>query len=93
MTEEVSLKEFLNSRIDEVKDSVKIAYNSMEKRLTGMNEFRDTLKDQAGRFVTREEMEAKMEGVQKDIQGLQKIVYTGIGVSLALQFLLKFFVT
>jgi hypothetical protein len=31
------------------------AQASMEKRLNGMNEFRETLKDQAAQFVTRKE--------------------------------------
>jgi hypothetical protein len=39
------------------------AYQSMEKRLDGMNEFRDTLKDQAAKFVTRAELMAAVIGV------------------------------
>lgn len=33
-----------------------LARDSMEKRLEGMNEFRDTLRDQASRFITRNEL-------------------------------------
>ncbi len=92
MVDEVSLKEFLNSRIDEIKDSVKVAYTSMEKRLEGMNEFRGQLKDQTAKFVTREEIDAKILNVDKDLRSLQRIVYIGIGITLTLQFLFKFFI-
>ena len=50
------LKELIISKIDAIDEAKKNAFNSMEKRLDGMNEFRDTLKDQAGLFVTRREL-------------------------------------
>lgn len=56
----VSLKEHLNSRIDDVKDSVKTAYTSMEKRLESMNEFRAQLREQSATFVTRKELWAAL---------------------------------
>jgi hypothetical protein len=43
--------------------AVDTAKESMEKRLDGMNEFRDTLKDQASRFVTRTELLAAVVGI------------------------------
>lgn len=92
MSESVSLKEYLNSRIDDVKESVKTAYAAMEKRLEGMNEFRSQLKDQAGRFVTREEMDQRFTSTNARIEALQRIVWIGIGISLALQFVFQFFV-
>lgn len=92
MSDTVDLKEYLNSRIDDVKDSVKTAYTSMEKRLESMNEFRTQLKDQAARFVTREEMESKIDNLVEKMESLQKIVYVGLGAVLALEFLLRFFI-
>ena len=55
----------------------------MEKRLDGMNEFRDALKDQNARSPSREEVErridvveanmcASVEAVEKDIKELMK---------------------
>ena len=40
------------------------AYAAMDKRLDGMNEFRDALKDQANRMATRSELEALEEKVE-----------------------------
>ena len=43
----------------------------MQKRLDGMNEFRDTLKDQASRFVTRDEMAIKLDLINEQLKVLQ----------------------
>jgi hypothetical protein len=59
----VSLKEHLESRIDSVEKSITIANVAMQERLKGMNEFRDTLREQASRFITRDESEAKRAAI------------------------------
>jgi len=62
----VGLKEYVDMRFPNPKKlkinalhSIEIvrreAQTAMEKRLEGMNEFRDQLRDQATRFITREE--------------------------------------
>ena len=43
-----------------------------EKRFEGVNEFRQTLADQAGRLMPREEATAKFENMAKDISALDK---------------------
>src|SRR6266581_2871626 len=40
------------------------AESALSKRLEGMNEFRDTLKDQAGHFVTIDMLDAKLATIQ-----------------------------
>lgn len=47
------LKKLMDAEIKADRDARDKALQSMEKRLDGMNEFRTTLKDQAGTFVTR----------------------------------------
>lgn len=89
---DISLRDYFDSQIKDVKSSIGVAYASMEKRLEGMNEFRDTLRDQASKFITREEYEAKHRQLDDKISTVQKIVWVGIGITLALQFLLRFFV-
>ena len=59
----VTLKEHLESRIDSVEKSITIANVAMQERLKGMNEFRDTLREQASKFITRDESEAKREAI------------------------------
>ena len=71
MSEQITLKDYIDDSIANIKESVKIAYASMEKRLEGMNEFRDTLRDQASKFITRLEMEAKFEVIQKQVDELR----------------------
>ena len=55
-SEAVTLREFIEAKLAANERAVELAARSMEKRLDGMNEFRDTLRDQAARFVTREEV-------------------------------------
>ena len=52
----VSLKEHVESLLRGMELRTEQARVSMEKRLDGMNEFRDTLKDQAARFVVRDDL-------------------------------------
>jgi hypothetical protein len=43
---------------------------AMEKRFDGVNEFRQTLGDQAGRLISRAEVEARMVASDKETAGL-----------------------
>lgn len=61
MKDYVDVKTDLNRQLAEaqfknISDNITKATVSMDKRLDGMNEFRDTLKDQAGTFITRSEL-------------------------------------
>ena len=62
---DVTLKEQIDTRITALEKATEIAANAMERRLEGMNEFRDQLKDQASRFVTRDEMDIQV-GVNRE---------------------------
>jgi hypothetical protein len=66
--EPITLRQYIDIRIDAVEAARIVAYQSMEKRLEGMNEFRDTLKDQAALFVTRRELDP----LQDDIRTLRE---------------------
>ena len=67
----VSLREYLESRIFAVEKAIEVANVAMKERLFGMNEFRDTLKDQASRFVTRDEVDVKLETIHRQLKELQ----------------------
>jgi hypothetical protein len=43
-----------------------------EKRFDGVNEFRETLKDQAATFITRAELNATVGAMEKDISSLRE---------------------
>jgi hypothetical protein len=51
----VSLKEYVESRLIDLEKSIKLANTELNRRLEGMNEFRSQLKDQASSFITRPE--------------------------------------
>ncbi len=76
---DVALKEYLDRRIDDLKvaitdrfalndNAIAKAERTMNERLNSMNEFRDALKDQAGRMATR----AEVERVDLAVQELQR---------------------
>jgi hypothetical protein len=51
--------------------AVNVAIEALDFRLNGMNEFRDTLRDQATRFVTREEYLAAHATLERAVQASQ----------------------
>jgi hypothetical protein len=67
-----SMREFFESKIQAIETATKIAYETMERRLEGMNEFRDTLRDQAGKFVTRSEIDVVREAIEDDLRILRE---------------------
>lgn len=76
---EVSLKEYVELKIDSIDKATTLAKESMELRLNSMNEFRATLKDQAGQFITRNELNIIIERISIDIKNLNtaKDIMTG----------------
>lgn len=79
----VSLKEYLEARLNSLERDFQtklnasetartIASTEMDRRLEGMNEFRDTLRDQASRFVTGTEVNLMMKPIAEDIRVLRE---------------------
>jgi hypothetical protein len=67
----IPLKEYFDTRLNSIDKALGLASAQMEKRLEGMNEFRDALKDQAGRFITRAELEAYLDKINFNIKSLE----------------------
>lgn len=82
----------LSTRLDYVERGIEKNEVILDKRLHTMNEFRNTLKDQNGTFITRVEHEAKLLLLETKIDLLQKLVYIGVGAALVIQILLKVFI-
>ena len=51
------LKEIFNVKISSIEKAIELAHEEMERRLQGMNEFREQLNNQAHEFITRKEMD------------------------------------
>ena len=66
----ISLKEFMLEKFSNLEKSTELARLSMEKRLEGMNEFRDTLRDQASKFITRAELNVMVSKFDQEIARL-----------------------
>ena len=68
----VTLKEYFDSRLQSIEDAIGVARLAMETRLAGMNEFRESLRDQTNRSMSREEYQAAHDRVKEDIQSLRE---------------------
>ena len=90
----VTLRDYFEARITALEKATSLAATTMERRLDGMNEFRATLKDQAGRFITRDELNIQMLAINETLKSLQSYrdqmegkasaasVYVAMGLSL-----------
>ena len=67
----VSLREYFDARLAAMERTTEVARLAMEKRLDGMNEFRESLKDQALRNVTKTEYDECIRRILVDIRDLQ----------------------
>ena len=72
MSDQVTLREYFETQLEAYQKAIDVATRTLDKRLDGMNEFRDTLRDQASRFVTRDEMDLKVNVLQAQIVELKK---------------------
>lgn len=68
----VSLREYLEAKINSVEKAIDLAREAMEKRLEGMNEFRAQLKDQASVLITRNEVDVQITRINTDIKLLNE---------------------
>ena len=59
-----------------VRDAVEKAERTMNERLTGMNEFRDTLRDQAAQFVSKPYLEATLQRIDERANAYQDSIET-----------------
>ena len=66
------LKKYMDVRFNAVDISTKLAADMLDVRLASMNEFRETLTDQASGFITRTEHCAMMQKYDAEIASLLK---------------------
>lgn len=65
------VQKYLAARIDAATTAADKAEEQLNRRLEGMNEFRDTLKDQAARLATKEQLEALISSVDTRLKILE----------------------
>jgi hypothetical protein len=68
----LGLETQFNIKVAALEKATIVASAAMEKRLEGMNEFRDQLRDQTVTFVTKPEYVQQINRITEDIKGLQE---------------------
>ena len=68
----VEQREYFLSRIIALEKATELAAGTLEKRLEGMNEFREALKEQNATFATRGELRVFRDTVEADVRILRE---------------------
>jgi len=69
--ESVSLKEYIDAMLSDLRAGIEQARITIDKRLDSMNAFRDALKDQSQQYPTRAEVDARLASIDKSIRMLE----------------------
>jgi hypothetical protein len=95
----IAIHKLIDKEINHLQDKVMIcmrkneqalgkASKEMNRRLEGMNAFRQQLEEQEKTYIPREEYMARHELLDSKVQSLSKLVYIGLGVVMALEFII-----
>ena len=68
---EISMKDYIDLRIDAVEKGITLARDVMEHRLNGMNEFRESLQDASQKHVQKDECNVVRKQFGDDIRELR----------------------
>jgi len=85
MTDDVTLREYMESRFVSLQRAVDKAEESNDKRFAAINEMRSMVSDAATRFMPRIEYETAHRAVVEKVEALQKFLWMGLGAMLAVQ--------
>ena len=79
----VSLRTYFDAKLDALEKSQGLVYEAMGRRLDGLNQFREALRDQQSKFATcielsavRERLEVETTRFEKEIQVLREFKAT-----------------
>ena len=79
----------LEERLKASEKALELANNNMCERLEGMNEFRELLRNQAATFVTRVELDAKLDGIEKGKRDNIALLLSLLGILIAVFSIVK----
>jgi hypothetical protein len=92
----VSLKEYFDTRLSALKESIESEKKLMEHRLEKDNKIREQLEYQSQTFLPRVEYELKHELLKNDYQSqinpLKTLVYIGLGLCIAFELIFRFLI-
>ena len=79
----VSLRTYFDAKLDALEKSQGLVYEAMGRRLDGLNQFREALRDQQSKFATcielaavRERLDVETTRFEKEIQALREFKAT-----------------
>lgn len=67
----VSMKEYFDSRLAAIEKQIATSNHVLDIRLEGMNEFRQSMQDQANTYLTMKEHNAWREKIESELQALR----------------------
>jgi hypothetical protein len=70
--EYVTLRDYIDTQMEARDRALNVALANLDRRLDGMNEFRDALRDQGFTFLTKAEYGVFKERLELDIRGLRE---------------------
>jgi len=85
MSDEITLREYMESRFMALQRAVDKAEDSNDKRFAAINEMRSMVTDAASRFMPRIEYETAHRALVEKVESLQKFLWMGLGAMLAVQ--------
>ena len=85
----VSLKEYLELKIDAISHVIEKSESLLDVRLEGMNQFRNQIECERVNYVQRELYETHMKFITSKINSLEKILYIGMGLLIAVEVYLR----
>lgn len=65
------LNKRFSERVDEINENVVKAEHQLNHRLEGMNEFRESLRDQSARFLTRAEYDYAHKAIDEKVRSME----------------------
>lgn len=81
----VSLQELMEVRFTALQRAVDKAEEAADKRFAAINEMRAMVTDAASKFMPRLEYETSHRALVEKVEGLQKLLWMGLGAMLAVQ--------
>lgn len=68
----IELKNYMDVKFENIEKSTRFAQDNLNTRLEGMNEFRNSMKDQATQYITRAEHDALITKIDSDVRYLRE---------------------
>lgn len=86
----VTLKEYLESRLESIDTATILRAAALDKRMDAMNQIREQLATQKTEFLTRLEYDSKHQMLCDKIETVQKFVWMVSGALLLIEIALQF---